>query len=143
MSGVGTRRIIWQGGEHDFCLGAVGHILALEEACGVGIRHVLARLENHLWGLNDVREPIRLGLIGGGLSAEKAMALVKAHVDGNPNGLAPSVVVAVAVIAAVIVGVPDDPVGKAPAPDAETQAPVSTTTTAASGALQSSELVPA
>lgn len=112
-------------------------MLALEEACGAGIAQVMRRLETGAWYVNDVRETIRLGLIGAGMTPEKAMAAVKLHVDGNPSGLAPSVLIAHAVLAAVMVGVPDDPVGKTQAADAETKAavdPVSSTTTAASAA---------
>lgn len=139
MQGVGTRTIIWRNGEDDFCLAKVGDVLALEEKCGAGIMTIMRRLETDVWYLNDVRETIRLGLIGGGMAPEKAMAAVKLHVDGNPNGLAPSVIIAHEVLKAVIIGVPDDPVGKQPAADAETQAQVSSTTTAASAAPPSSE----
>lgn len=142
MATVGTRRIIWRNGEDDFCLAKVGDILALEEKCGVGIMAVMRRLETDAWGLNDVRETIRLGLIGGGMSPDKAMAAVKLHVDLNPNGLAPSVIIAHEILKAVLIGVPDDPVGKNPAAEAETKAPVSSTTTAASAAQPSSELEP-
>lgn len=107
---TGMRSIVWAGGEDQFCLGKVGLILDLEGKCGAGIAAVMTRLGSGSWGLNDVREPIRLGLIGGGMSPEKAMAAVRAHVDENP--LTSSVLLAYAVIEAVMVGVPDDPVGK-------------------------------
>jgi hypothetical protein len=75
---VGTRSIIWQGGQHDFCLAAVGNILQLEQNCGgSGISAIYGRLAGGQWGINDVREPIRLGLIGAGLTPEAAMKLVK------------------------------------------------------------------
>lgn len=139
MSAVGTISITWRNGEDQFCLAQAGNLFALEEKCGVGYRSVLGRLENDTWYLNDVREPIRLGLIGGGMSPEKAMNAVKLHVDGNPNGLAPSVIVARAILVAVLIGVPDDPVGKTKAPEAEEQVQVSSTTTAASDAQPSTE----
>lgn len=142
MSEVGKRLLTWQGGEDEFCLAAVGDVLALEEKCGCGIGMVFNRLVSGTFYLNDIREPIRLGLVGAGMSPEKAMVKVKAHVDNNPRGLAPSIVVATAIVEAVIVGVPDDQVGKKQAADAET-APVSSTTTGASAAPQSSELEPA
>jgi hypothetical protein len=142
MSTVGTRRIIWRNGEDDFCLAKVGDILALQEKCEAGIMTIMRRLETDAWYLNDVRETIRLGLIGGGMSPEKAMTTVKLHVDGNPNGLAPSVIIAHEVLKAVLIGVPDDPVGKNPAAGAETQGQVSSTTTAASAAQRSSESEP-
>lgn len=112
MSANGLRTIIWAGGEDDFCLAKVGLILDLESRCGAGIAAIFNRLENGTWWLSDVRETIRLGLIGGGMLPEPAMARVKNHVDLNENGLAPSVLMASAIIQAVMIGVPDDPVGK-------------------------------
>lgn len=93
-----------------FCLAKVGLILDLEEKCGVGIAAIMTRLGDGSWRLNDVRETIRLGLIGGGMDPTKAMASVKNHVDERP--LTSSVLLAYEVITAVMVGVKDDPVGK-------------------------------
>jgi len=114
MSANGMRTIIWAGGEHQFCLSKVGSILDLEAKCGAGIAVVMTRLGSGAWGLNDVRETIRLGLIGGGLAPDAAMQLVRNHVDPPDNALAPSVLIAYAILEAVMVGVPDDPVGKKP-----------------------------
>ncbi len=110
MSANGTRVIIWEGGEDTFCLAKVGLIFELEEKCRAGISAVQMRIETAQWGLNDIREPIRLGLIGGGMAPDKAMAAVKRHVDEKP--LASNVLLAYEIIKAVLVGVPDDPVGK-------------------------------
>lgn len=141
MPATGSCRLIWAGGEHDFCLAAVEHIFALQNACNCGIAEVLSRLLSDRWYLNDVRETMRLALIGGGMKPEPAMQLIKLHVDANPKGLADSVLLAITIIKAVLVGVPDDPVGKVKAPGTETQAQVSTTTTAVSGAQPSTEPV--
>lgn len=136
MTAQGTRTIIWQGGEHAFCLGKIGLLLQLEDACRAGLATIRWRLENGQWYVRDVRDTIRLGLIGGGLKPEEAQRLVETAVDMNPSGLAPSVLVAVAVVQAVMIGVPDDPVGKPePAEAAET---VSTTTTDAFAGQNSS-----
>lgn len=137
MSAVGTVRIVWGNGEDDFCLAKTGQIFALEDKCRCGIAEILQRLHSRRWYLNDVRETIRLGLIGGGMDAERALRAVQIHVDGQP--LAPSVLIAQAIIAAVLVGVPDDDVGKNAAAEAATQAQVSSTTTAASDAQPSTE----
>jgi hypothetical protein len=110
MSANGTLTLIWAGGEDQFCLSKVGHILDLEGKCGAGISEITARVASGLWRLNDVRETIRLALIGGGMRAEDAMSAVRNHVDGNP--LRESALIAQAVLFAVLVGVPDDPVGK-------------------------------
>lgn len=110
MSANGTRTIIWAGGEDQFCLAKVGLILDLEAKCDAGIAAIMTRLGSGSWRLSDVREPIRLGLIGGGMSADKAMQAVRNHVDDNP--LTSSVLLAYSIIEAVMVGVLDDPVGK-------------------------------
>lgn len=137
MSATGTRAIIWANGEDQFCLAKVGLILDLEEKCKAGFAVIMARLESGAWGLNDVRETIRLGLIGGGMAPDKAMAAVRNHVDPNP--LSHSVLVAYEVVRAVMFGVPDDPVGKTgddagKAKPAEALSTGSTTTTDASDA---------
>jgi hypothetical protein len=72
----------------------------------------MARLETGAWYFNDVRETIRLGLIGGGMTPQKAMAAVNRHVVPP---FATNVLVAYCVVQAAIFGVPkDDPVGGAP-----------------------------
>jgi hypothetical protein len=89
-----------------------------------------------------------LGIIGqlsaaivGGMTSEKAMTAVKHHVDMNEHGLLPSVLVAYAVLEAVMIGVPDEPVGKET--PAEAKHAGSTTTTDASDAPKSSPSAPA
>jgi hypothetical protein len=134
VSANGTRTIVWSGGEDVFCLAKVGLILALEDKCRAGIAVIAARLETGAYYLNDVRETIRLGLIGGGMEPAKAMDKVINHVDAAALGHCQ--LLAYAIVQAVIIGVPDDPVGgesdspKA-APEAVSEAG-STTTTAAS-----------
>jgi hypothetical protein len=138
MSANGTRTIVWAGGEDAFCLAKIGLILDLEEKCKAGIGVIAARLESGAYYLNDIRETIRLGLIGGGKTPDQAMAAVKNHVDGNPLGHCQ--LVAYEIVKAVIVGVPDDPVGAKD--DAGKELPAeatqtgSSTTTDASDALK-------
>ncbi|MEN6535651.1 MAG: gene transfer agent family protein [Bryobacteraceae bacterium] len=138
MSAPGTRQIVWANGEDTFCIAKVGLILDLEDKCHAGFAVIMARLENGAWGLNDVREPIRLGLIGGGMKPEAAMAAVRRHVDENP--LAHSVLVAYEIVKAAMFGVPDDPVGTAGDDDKKKEEPAkapetgSITTTDASDA---------
>lgn len=151
MTSVGTRTIEWRGGSHDFCIAKTGDQMALEEKCGVGIFAVAGRLQSVMGHMaqglvggaayvQDIRETIRLGLIGGGMAPAEANKVVALHVDGHP--LAHSVFVAFGILEAALVGIPDDPVGKKDAAGAET-GPVSSTTTAASAAQQSSESAPA
>lgn len=133
MSAPGTRTIVWANGEDQFCIAKVGLILDLEDKCDAGFAVIMARLETGTWKLNDVRETIRLGLIGGGMKPEKAMAAVRNHVDSNP--LAHSVLVAYECVRVAMFGVPDDPVGQVDEegkaqPEAQPD-PGSTTTTGA------------
>lgn len=139
MAHVGTVTISWRGGEDQFCLAKVGDVMAFEDKCGAGIRVVLARLLTDTWGLQDFREAIRLGLIGAGMAPDKAMTKVKLHVDGNPDGFVPSVLVAQVIVAAACFGAPkDDELGKTEAAGAET-GQASTTMMAASAAAPFSE----
>lgn len=142
MSSVGTIRLAWQGGEHDFCCATVGNILSLQDLCGAGIGTILQRLIGGAWYVQDIRETIRLGLIGGGLAPDRALELVKVHVDSNERGLAPSVVLAIKILERVVIGVPDDPLGKAAAAGAEMGLD-SSMTMAASAAQPSSGSAPA
>lgn len=109
MSANGTLVLDWAGGEDAFCLAKVGLILDLEDKCKAGIGVIAARLESGAYYLNDVRETIRLGLIGGGKSPDQAMAAVRNHVDGTPLGHCQ--IVAYEIVKAVLIGVPHDPVG--------------------------------
>lgn len=68
------------------------------------------------WRVDDVRETIRLGLIGGGLTPSDAFLLVASYVDARP--LHENVGIAASILMHAIVGDPDDPVGK---PVAETE----------------------
>jgi hypothetical protein len=140
MAAVGTVRIIWGNGEDDFCISKTGSILALEDKCNAGLAEIRMRLQAGTWRLNDVRETIRLALIGAGMDADKAMKAVQLHVDGEP--LAKSVLIAHAIVAAALVGVPGDDVGKTAAPEAAKQGQVSSTTAAVSGARPSMESAP-
>lgn len=112
MSAPGTRPIVWANGENLFCLAKIGLLLDLEEKCKAPIGVIFSRLGSGTFGINDVREPIRLGLMGGGMSPVDAMTAVRIHVDESPFGLNPSVLVAYTVLQDVMIGVQDDPVGK-------------------------------
>lgn len=141
---VGTVTISWRNGDDDFCISRIRDVLLLEEKCGCGVYEIAERLSSvmrnaangQLGGrayVNDIRETIRIGLMGGGKAPEEANKIVASCVDGYP--LAHSVLVAQRVVTAYLVGVPDDPLGKTEAAEAATGRD-SSTTTAASDALQ-------
>jgi hypothetical protein len=102
----------WGDGEHLFNLRMPSQIEELEEKSGCGIAEVFGRLREGRWKLADVRETIRIGLIGGGKTPQQALALVKRYVDERP--LAESVIVAQMTVMATIVGAPSKVIEQAP-----------------------------
>ncbi len=119
MSADGSVTLDWKDGEDRFRL-RLGEIRILQEKCAAGPLTIHRRLLTGDWYVDDVRETIRLGLIGGGLSSDDAMKKVRRSVDERP--LAESVSLAAAVVLAAVVGVPDDAVGKGAAEEAATEA---------------------
>ena len=76
-----------------------------------------ALLDGSAWP-HDVREVIRLGLIGGGMKTDRALVLVKRHVEMVPYFV--NMPIARTILQTAMFGPPDDQVGKGPAPTAET-----------------------
>lgn len=116
----GRIEIAWGDGDHVFNLAKVGQILELESKCDCGVMEILNRLRQDRWRFNDIRETIRIGLIGGGMAPVAALDLVKRYVDDRPWG--ESVHTALTILIASIVGVPGDDVGKPDADQTVTQA---------------------
>lgn len=113
MSAPGEREIVWANGPNIFNIQQLGLLLDLEAKCDAGLAVIMARLEGGAWRVADVRETIRLGLIGGGMDPKAAHAVVLRHVDANPHGYAPSALVAYEVVRQAMFGIPkDDPVGR-------------------------------
>lgn len=96
----------WADGTYTFAL-PIGQMVELQEACDAGPAWIKARLESETWKVQDVRDTIRLGLIGGGMIPANALKLVRRYVDGRP--LLESVPVAHVIIGAALVGVADEP----------------------------------
>ena len=67
--------LVWKGGEHPFWL-RIGELRALQQHCDAGPFWVYGRLISGQWRVEDVRETLRLGLIGGGMSEKDAGKLV-------------------------------------------------------------------
>jgi hypothetical protein len=88
-----------------------------------------ALLNGDAWP-HDVREVLRLGLIGGGMKTDRALVLVKRHVEGSAYYAA--VPTARTVLQFAMFGPPDDQVGKV-----ETPATPETPATGPSGSLNS------
>lgn len=119
MSRDGSIDLTWGDGEHRFRL-AIGQLRELQEKCDAGPAEIASRLADGRWRINDVRETIRLGLLGGGMAPAEAHRLTVRYVDERP--WLESVPAAQAVLMASLVGAPEEPVGNAAAAEAETGA---------------------
>lgn len=79
-----THRAVFAGREYDFCLSSPEIVEELERLCRCGIGEIALRIGNLRFTKADIREPIRLGLMGAGLPAADATALVMFEVDPHP-----------------------------------------------------------
>lgn len=85
VSRDGSTTLAWGDGEYRFRL-AYGQLSALEEACGdIGAPLIAEALSTRSFKVKYVRETIRLGLIGGGMSQSEALAAVRKFVEGTDN----------------------------------------------------------
>ena len=109
MRGV---EVTWAGGEHNFHL-PIELLRALQDKCDAGPAWILNRLSTKQWRVDDVIQPIRLGLEGGGMDKQDAYALAKRHVEDQP--LHGSVDTAMVVLMAALFGAEEDPVGESEA----------------------------
>lgn len=75
--------ITWAGGESRFLL-TIDLLRAIQDRCDAGPQHIFNRLGTGEWMVDDILQPIRLGLEGGGLDKEDARKLVKRHVEDRP-----------------------------------------------------------
>jgi hypothetical protein len=105
MSADGSVEIDWADGTHKFRL-PIGALRELQDKTNAGPAQILNRFRDNTWRVDDVREVIRLGLIGGGMKPLDALTLVVRYVDNRP--LMESFHTAFSVIAVALVGVPED-----------------------------------
>ena len=112
MSANGSITFDWADGEHTFRL-AIGHLRELQDKTSAGPMQILQRLSDSSWRVDDIRETLRLGLIGGGMTPMDALILTKRYVDDYGHNLIENAKAAQNVIFAALVGVKDDPVGAA------------------------------
>ncbi|MDK1489379.1 gene transfer agent family protein [Sinorhizobium sp. 7-81] len=84
----GAEEIVWAGGESAFRLG-IGELRAIESKCDAGCAVVLMRLLSSSWKIDDVLQPIRLGLVGAGMPERDAKRkLDRALTLASPYALA-------------------------------------------------------
>lgn len=105
MSRNGDVLLEWGGEERLFRL-AWGELEKLQEACDAGPFHILAALRSGLPRLEHVLEPIRWGLIGGGVSVLDANKLVSLFVKERP--LAENMITATAILTSALYGDADE-----------------------------------
>lgn len=119
MSSNGSITFDWADGEHTFRL-AIGHLRELQDKCDAGPMQIFDRLSSRTWRVDDVREVIRIGLIGGGMKPLEAMVLTKRYVDEQAINLVENALAAQNILLAALVGVKDDQVGKEEAGEKKT-----------------------
>lgn len=136
MSRSGKVAIAFAGGHHDFAL-RIQELEELQELCDAGPPVIMQRLGgmtgdgtfalSQSWRIADVRETIRLGLIGGGMHVHKARALVTRYVDERPDWFE-NAKVAFGILVAALMGVEDEPdVGELVGEAVKTVSPTSPT----------------
>lgn len=128
MSRPGTVVLEWADGEHVFRLG-YGQLEELQDKTDCGPITLLDRLRNGGWRAGDIRETIRLGLIGGGAKPGDALSLVRRYVEGYETSLLDNAPIASAILLSALAATKDqlEALGEAKAEQAATE------TTAATG----------
>src|SRR5215831_589588 len=115
MATNGEITLNWGDGEQKFNVAKLRCVLELEEKCGCGVAEIINRLRDGKWKFNDIRETVRLGLIGAGMLPDRALMLVVRYVDERP--WSENVLPAQAILFAALVGVQGDNPEKKAEPD--------------------------
>lgn len=99
----------WADDHYEFRL-AIGQLRELQEKCNAGPAEILTRLRTGTWRVDEVREIIRLGLIGAGKTPSDALKIVRIYVEARPwmESIQPAQVI----LMAALLGSPEEPVGK-------------------------------
>ena len=95
----GEVTVSWADGDHAFRLG-LGELQELEEKFDRSIFVIAERLSSSTATSLEIREVLRIGLIGGGMKATDALALIRRYVDELPlfESLAAAKIVAMAAL---------------------------------------------
>lgn len=109
MSRSAEVTLAFGGEDRVFCL-KLGRLRALQEKTDCGPMALLSRYMSGDWRVDDVREAILQGLIGGGLDQANATKLVMSYFDDQP--LQPFVQLAQGVVMAALVGAEDEDLGE-------------------------------
>ncbi len=109
----------WPGGRHKFAL-YLGQLRTLQDACNAGPEEILNRLRSGTWRVDDVVEPLRLGLIGSGAMAPERAGPTVLNLIKQGEPLVEFKLPAMGVLTAALMGVENDPLGEAPTEEAPT-----------------------
>jgi len=107
MSRDASITIPWPDDHRQYRLG-IGQLRELQEKCNKGPLEILSDLQSGRWRYDDILQPIRLGLVGGGLGLSEALILAERNV--TPGRLAECALIAMAIVGAAITGAPDEPI---------------------------------
>lgn len=114
---------------------SIGPLRALQDKTDCGPMELLQRFSDGRWRVDDLRETILRGLIGGGMDNSAATRLVQANFDDQP--LQQFVSLAQGIVLAAVVGAEDEELGE---PEGEDQ--TSPSPEANSGSRPSTEPAP-
>ena len=122
MSLSGRINLFFGDKEYDFRL-RVGELRELQDKTHCGPLMLFRRMLAGDWRVDDLRETIRLGAIGGGLTPLHAADLVKRYVEARP--LMEAVEPALQILSAALTGSEEEqpPAGKPEADQAATKSP--------------------
>lgn len=112
MNNQGEVTVTWGDGDYCFRLTVTG-LIELEEKCSAPFATVWKRVNLGEFGIADVRETIRLALIGGGKDPAEALKLVRRYIDDRFNvvGVAEHVNLARLILSGVMFGFQSAPLG--------------------------------
>ena len=105
MAGSALVRAFFGDGDYEFRLD-IPALEELQDLTTYGPHALLARFQLGQWGVRELRETLRLGLVGGGRAKINAYDLVQRHVAAG--GLAELVPTCGAILGAALFGVPEE-----------------------------------
>jgi hypothetical protein len=103
-------RLDFAGERRSFNLSPIACLRRLQDACDAGPQYVLNRLFDGSWRMDDLRETIVQGLVGGGEDQRAAQALVEKWLDPEPKQQ--FLPIAQAVLMAWLTGAEDEDLGE-------------------------------
>lgn len=90
------------------CRLGIGQLEELQERTDAGPEELIVRIDAGRWRVGDLRHTLRLGLIGGGLSATEAAVWIDRY--AGPGRLLEWKAPARAILQAALIGAPDEDV---------------------------------